>query len=124
MRCRKPYSRTSFRGILGHIPRRAITGLPVKQAGISLSDPIRTTEANWTAPCMITGHLVAALRGTAEFRSGNHTLVMGEGRENILRIHAEEADTALEEVRAAASNPDARRMRWIQRTGAWLLVPP
>ena len=65
------------------IPGRAIIGMTVKQAGISLPDPTRTAGENWTASCMITGHLVAALRGTAKLWSGNHALLMGEGREDI-----------------------------------------
>ena len=32
---------------------------------------------------------------------------MGEGRDGIRRRHAEAAETALGEARAAASNPDA-----------------
>ena len=84
------------------IPGRAITGLTVKQSGIALSDPTWTVGGNWTASCVIPGHLVAALHGTAEFRSGNHALLMGKGREDIRRRHAEEAETALGEVRDAA----------------------
>ena len=54
-----------FQGAPSQIPGRSITGLPVKQAGIALPDPTWTAGANWTASCVITGHLVAALRGTA-----------------------------------------------------------
>ena len=54
--------------------------MPVKQDTISLSKPTRTAGGNWTASCIITGHLVMALRRTAEFRSGDHTLLMEEGR--------------------------------------------
>ena len=32
---------------------------------------------------VITVHLVVVIYGTAEFRSGYHALVMGEGREEI-----------------------------------------
>ena len=38
-----------FKGATAHIPRRAITSLPVKQSGISLPDPTRTAGANWMA---------------------------------------------------------------------------
>ena len=73
---------------------------------------------------MIREHLISALRRTAEFRSGNHTLLMGEEREEIRWKHAEEAETALGEAQASASNPDAQRLGRIQRTGAWLIVLP
>ena len=69
-----------FQGSTSQIPGSAITGLPFKQTGISLPDPNRTVGANWTASCMITGNLVAALRETAKLRSGNHALLMEEGR--------------------------------------------
>ena len=69
-----------FQGATSQIPGSAITGLPIKQAVIALPNPTRTVGANWTASCMITGHLVAALRGTAEFRSDNHAFLMEEGR--------------------------------------------
>ena len=80
-----------FQGDMEQIPRRAITVLPVKQAIIALPDPTWTAGENWTVSCAITGHLVTALRGKAEFRSGNHTLLMGEGRYEIQHRHAEEA---------------------------------
>ena len=96
-----------FQGATSQIPGRAITGLPVKQAEIALPDPTRAAEVNWAASCVITGHLFAELHGTAEFRSGDHALLMGEGREEIQRRHAEEAETTLGEARDAASKPDA-----------------
>ena len=65
-----------------------------------------------------------ALRRTAEFRSGNHAPLMGEGRENIRWRHGEEAENDLREAKATASKLDARRLRKIQQTGKWLLVLP
>ena len=72
-----------FQGYTSQILGRAITGLPVKQAGIFLPDPTQTDGANWTASCVIIGHIVAGLHGTADFRSGDHALLVGEGREGI-----------------------------------------
>ena len=90
---------TLFLGSTAQILERTITCLLVKQAGIAL----RTKGGNWTASCMITGHLVAELCGTAEFRSGDHSLLMGEERGDISWRHAEEAHTVLGEARAAVS---------------------
>ena len=67
-------------------------------------------------------HLIPALCGTVEFRSGKHALLMGEGREEIQKRHAEESETAPGETRATTSNPEARRLGRVQQTGAWLLV--
>ena len=64
------------------------------------------------------GQLVAALRERSEFRSGDHTLLMGEGREEIRRWNAEVTETDLGEAWAAASKPDDQRLGRIQRTGA------
>ena len=47
-------------------PERGVTRLPVKQAGLDLPDPTLTAPENRTASCVITGHLVAALRGQVE----------------------------------------------------------
>ena len=69
-----------FQGAMYQIPGRAITGLLVKQAGIALPDPNQTAGVNWTASCIIIGHLFTALCGTAKFRLGYHALLMGEGR--------------------------------------------
>ena len=91
---------------------------------ISLTEPTRTVGSNWKASYVITGHIVTALHGTAEFRSGNHSLLMGEGREDIQWRYLEESETSLGNYRAAISNLDAWRMGRIQRMGAWLSVLP
>ena len=66
-----------FQGATTQIPRRAMANMPVKQARLALPDPSWTLRANWMASCMITGHLVAALRRTAEFRLVDQALLMG-----------------------------------------------
>ena len=109
-----------FQGATTQIPGIAITSLRVKQSGIAHHNPTMITGENCTASCMLTGHLVTSLRGTAKFNSGDHTLLMGEERKEIHQQHAEEADTALRESRAAALNPVARWLGRIQRTGVWL----
>ena len=113
-----------FKRASSQILRIAVTGLPVNQAGIALPDPTQTVKDNWTASCVITGHLVAALRGTAEFWLGYHDLLIGEVRDEIRQRHAEDTETALGEAQAVASTEDARRMGQIMRTGAWLSVLP
>ena len=69
-----------FQGATSQIPGRAITSLPFKQAGIYLPNPTQNAGENWTASCVITGHLVAELRRKAKVRYGNHSLLIGEGR--------------------------------------------
>ena len=96
-----------FQGGMTHIPGRSITVVLVKQAGIALPNPTRTVGGNWTVSCVITGHLVTALRGTAKFRLFDHALLMGEGRDEKRRRHSEEVETTLGEARAAALKLDA-----------------
>ena len=59
---------------------RANTRLLVKQAGLAILDPVQKAPENWTASCVITGHLVAALRGQAAFRTSDHTACLRGGR--------------------------------------------
>ena len=84
--------------VLGEgVPERGVTGLPVKQVGLALPDPSQTASENWTASCVITGHLVAALRGQVEFRTADHSACLREGRTTVGRRGqrwAEEAMTA------------------------------
>ena len=68
-----------FQGLKEGLPTRANTRLPVKQAGLAIPDPIKTAPENWTASCVITGHLVAALRGQAAFRTANGTACLRGG---------------------------------------------
>ena len=94
--------------------------MSIKQYGIALPDLTHIAGANWTASCVITGRLVAALYGTADFRSGYHALLMGESRDEIFRWNAEAIETSLEEAWAAISTEKARRKGQIMRAGAWL----
>ena len=72
-----------FKGAITQIPKRAVTYLPVNQDRITLPEPTQTSRYNCTASCVITVHPIAALRRTDEFRSGDHALLMGEGRYEI-----------------------------------------
>ena len=73
-----------FQRVTSQIPGRAITGLQVKHYGISLPNLNHTASDNCMVSCVITGHLVSALHGTADFGPGDHALFVGEGGEEIL----------------------------------------
>ena len=68
-----------FEGAGDGAPGRDITRFPVKQAGIALTDPTQTAPENWQASCVITGHLVSALRGQVPFRTADHTACLRDG---------------------------------------------
>ena len=61
-----------FEGLGDGVPEPGATRLPSKQAGLDLPYPSQTAPENWTASCVITGHLVAALRGQVGFRTADH----------------------------------------------------
>ena len=42
-----------YKGLTEGVPERGITCLPVKQAGLVLTDPTQTAPENWTASCVI-----------------------------------------------------------------------
>ena len=70
-----------FEGMGDGVPERGVSCLPVKQAGLDVLDPTMTASENWTASCVITGHLVAALRVQVEFRMVDHSAASGrDGR--------------------------------------------
>ena len=62
-----------FEGLREGVPERGVNHLRVKQAGLALPDPSQTAPENWTASCVITGHIVASLRGQVEFRTADHS---------------------------------------------------
>ena len=74
-----------YEGMREGVPEREITRLMVKQAGLDLPDPTQTAPENWTASCVITGHLVAALRGQVEFQTADHSACLWEGRTAVRR---------------------------------------
>ena len=61
------------------LPTRDNTRLPVNQAGLALPDPKQTAPENWTASCVITGHLVAALRVQVVFQTADHSACLRKG---------------------------------------------
>ena len=83
-------------------PGRDITRLPVKQAGMALPDPILTAPENWQASCVITGHLVSALRGQVPFRTADHVACLQDGRAAVRRQNAAKVVASLETTIARA----------------------
>ena len=75
---------------------RYLTHLPVKQAGMALPDLTLTAPENWQASCVITGHLVSALRGQVPFRTADHTTCLRDGRAAVRRQNEAKAMASLE----------------------------
>ena len=111
-----------YKGLREGVPERGINRLPVKQAGLALPEPTQTAPENWTASCVITGHLVAALRGQVEFRTADHSSCLREGRTAVRRRGQNWAEEAL---MAALEGPPVLHARCLQQAAknrAWLTV--
>ena len=91
-----------FHGVGDRAPGRAITRLPVKQAGLDFPDPTRTAPDNWQASCVITGHLVSSLRGKVTFRTADHASCVQDGRAAVRRKSVAKAMESLEATIAGA----------------------
>ena len=96
----------------------------MKQAGLSLLDPTKKSPENWTMSCVITGHLVTALRGQEEFRKENHSTYLQEGRAEVRNQSALRSEEALTKTLEGAPVQDAHRLQRATNTGSWLTVQP
>ena len=79
---------------------------------------------NWTASCVITGHLIAALRVQGEFRTADHLACLRESRTSVWRKSTQRAEEALASTTARGPVQGAHQLRQATKTGAWLTVQP
>ena len=94
----------------------------MKQAGLAIPDPVKTAPENCTASCVITGHLVASLRGQAVFRTSDHTACL-RGRRLTVRHRGEKrAEVVLTAQLEGPLVLQACQMRRAAKTGAWITV--
>ena len=84
-----------FEGLGDGVPERGVTRLTAKQAGFDLPDPSQTAPENWTASYVITGHLVAAIRGQVEFWRADHSACLRERRTAVRGREQRRAEEAL-----------------------------
>ena len=76
--------------------------MPVKQAGTALPDMTLAAPENWQASCVITGHLVSALRVQVPFRTADHASCLRDGRAAVRRLNISKAMASLETTIARA----------------------
>ena len=69
---------------------------------MALPDPTRTAPENWQASCVITGHLVSALRGQVPFRTADHEACLRDGSATVRRKSVAKAMLSLETTIARA----------------------
>ena len=70
----------------------------MKKAGLDLPDSTKTAPENLTASYVITGHLVAALRGQEEIRTSDNSAYLQDGRAELQNQSVLRADEALVET--------------------------
>ena len=85
-----------FMGVGDRSPGRAITRLPVKQAGLAIPYPMCMAPDTWQLSCVTTGHLVSALRGQGPFRTADHAACLRDVRAAVWRKSVVKAMASLE----------------------------
>ena len=55
----------------------------VNNTWLAIPDLTLITHGNWTASCVVTGHLIMVLQGRVEFCSGDHAQLLNSGRAEI-----------------------------------------
>ena len=99
-----------FYSVGDEAPGRAITRLPLNQAALALPDPTRTAPDNWQASCVITGHLVSALRGQVTFRTADHAACLRDGRAAVRWKSVAKSMVSLEATIAGAPEVFTHRL--------------
>ena len=100
-----------FRGLTEGLPTSENTRLPVKHAGLAIPDPVLMAPEKCTASCVITGHLVLALRGQTTFWTADHMACLREGRLAVRYRGMQRAEAALTAALEGAPVQQARRMQ-------------
>ena len=77
---------------------------------------------NWTASGVITGHLVAALRGQVELRTADNSTCLWEGQTEVWRRSTQKSEEALTTKIAGALIQGAHQLRRETKTGSWMTV--
>ena len=79
-------------------PRRDLSCLPVKWAGMAIPDPTSAAESNYEASTLLCSHIVSAFRGNEEFRSANHTSVIKEVKAELKFRNAAKYEARLDSL--------------------------
>ena len=106
-----------FQGLGEGTPGIRVTNLPVKHAGMDLPDPRETAPENWTMSCIITGHLVAALRGQEEFQTEDQSACLRKGSTVVRKRSVLLAEETLTETLVGDRSKAHVDCGWRQRRG-------
>ena len=104
--------------------RLLLQSLPVKHAGLALPDPTKSAKSNYEASILVNSHLLAALRGTEEFRSTDHVAVIKACRSELTSRRKTINDSALRTVISKLPPLLCRAIERSKLTGQWLSLSP
>ena len=119
-----------------HFPARALTQLPLKQAGLALPNPVTTCTPSLDASQAITSELVRALTVSTDqpttdnspapepFSLAAHRKALAKGRAAAQAAAICAAAMALEVHKLPLSTTQQRRLDRCTATGTWLTVFP
>ena len=113
-----------FQGLGKVTPGRGVTHLIMKQAGLDLPNLKYTAPEKWSESCVITGNIVAAIRGQEEFWTADNSTYFQEGRVEVRKRSNLRAEEALAETLAVRPVQGTRHLRRVTKTWAWLMVQP
>ena len=99
-----------FNGVGDREPGMAINRLLMNQAGLALPDLTRTAPDKRQASCVITGHLVSALRGQVKFRTADHAACLRDGRAAVRWKSVAKSMVSLEATIAGAPEVFTHRL--------------
>ena len=108
---RETFIPSLFQGLGEGTPGQGVTCLPIKKAGLALPYPTKKAPENWTASCVITGHLVTALRGQDKLRTVDHFVCPCEGRTAVRKRSVLLTEEALVETLAGALLQGSRQLQ-------------
>jgi hypothetical protein len=89
-----------------------------------IPDPTVSTESKKAASMVICCHLIAAIRGTVEFRSADHRAIMAAGKVKTQAQCLSESQEKLEVILDDLPDEQSRTIKRGEQMGAWLSVLP
>ena len=62
------------------MPVQEVIQIPVMHTGLELPYTNLSALDNWTSSCIVSGNLVADLRGLTDFQPGNYSMILKDRR--------------------------------------------
>ena len=88
----------------------------MNQVVLALPDPTNTSPDNCTASCVVTGHLIAALRGREELRTEDHASILREVQGEVWERNFLQAEKVLEDNLSGVPAQVTLHLRWVTNT--------